>query len=94
MSMILRSVIGRTTVVYFDDILIFSRKLSTYDADVIEVLTLLERNFMRLNTEKCIFGVTELTFLGFVVSNHGLTTDKNKVETLTNWPEPRTITDM
>lgn len=94
MSMVLRPIIGRTTVVYFDDILIFSRQPSSHDVDVIEVLELLERNSMRLNMEKCVFGVTAFTFLGFVVSHRGLSTDKSKVETLTNWPKPRTITGV
>lgn len=39
---------------------------------------------MHLNIEKCVFGVTELTFLGFVVSHKGLATDQTKVETLTH----------
>lgn len=63
--------------------------------DVIEViLQLLDKNSMRLNMEKCVFGVTELTFLGFVVSAQGLPTDPRKVETLGNWPEPRTVTEV
>ena len=38
--------------------------------------------------------MTQITFLGFIVSSDGVSTDPKKVRAIVEWPEPRTIHDV
>ena len=60
--------IGRNVQVYMDDMLVKSRKEEDYLADLKETFDTLRSFNMKLNPEKCAFGVTAGKFLGFMVS--------------------------
>ena len=45
---------------------------------------------LRLNPNKCTFGVRSSKFLGFVVSNKGIEVDPVKVKAIQKIPAPRT----
>ena len=72
MTQALRPFIGRCVVVYFDDILIFSSSLSDHLQHLPDVLTVLRREQLFRAIKKCSFGVSEVLFLGYVVSQQGL----------------------
>ena len=54
--------------VYMDDMLVKSKKESTYLDDLQEMFMTLRRYQMKLNPSKCAFGVVLGKFLGFMVS--------------------------
>ncbi|RDY02024.1 hypothetical protein CR513_14572, partial [Mucuna pruriens] len=68
MNHVLRSFIEKFVVVYFDDILIYSKTLDKY----VEYLHAL-LNVLR---EKCSFCLESVVFLGFVVSSKGISVDR------------------
>ncbi|CAL9232869.1 unnamed protein product, partial [Arabidopsis halleri] len=43
--------------------------------------------------QKCEFGVPKVLFLGYVVSDQGLSVDNSKIEAVRSWPIPRTVTE-
>ena len=45
---------------------------------------------LKLNKKKCIFRVTETTFLGHVISCNGIKPDPRKIEAILNMPLPST----
>ena len=45
---------------------------------------------MKLNQKKCHLFQKEVTFLGHTISEIGIGTSPNKIETIKNWPTPRT----
>lgn len=57
---------------YLDDILIAARSEEEHETRIIEVLQRLQRAGVKLSKEKCVFGASELTYLGFVISKDGL----------------------
>ena len=67
MHFALRPYIGVFVVVYFDDILVFSKTLKDHVAHLRTVLQTLRKERLYANTDKCLFGVDKLVFLGFVV---------------------------
>jgi len=71
MSEVLKPLINECVVVYFDDILVFSKKKEEHLKDIRKVLQLLEINNLKLNLEKCEFMAHELPFLGYIVGHHG-----------------------
>lgn len=66
MTEVLKPLINQCAVVYFDDILIFSKGKKEYLMDINKVLQLLEENNLKLNLNKCEFMVHELQFLGYI----------------------------
>ena len=71
MNHVLREFIGRFVVVYFDDILVYSRDLDDHLGHLRQVLLVLKKNTLYSNIEKCTFCVDNIFFLGFVVGRNG-----------------------
>ena len=82
MNHILREFIGKFVVVYFDDILIYSTSLDLHIDHLKSVLTVLRKEQLYANLEKCIFCTNHVVFLGFVVSSKGVQVDEEKVRAI------------
>ncbi|KAK1664911.1 hypothetical protein QYE76_053070, partial [Lolium multiflorum] len=91
MNHILRPLIGKSVVVYFDDILIYSKNLEDHVQHVREVLCILRHEKLFANLPKCHFAQNKLVFLGFVVSANGIEVDSSKIEAIHNWPTPTNV---
>ena len=48
----------------------------------------LNRNQMKLNPSKCVFGVTLGKFLGFLVNERGIEANPDKIKALLDMKEP------
>ena len=62
--------------------------LQKHDARVHQVLTKIRSSGLKLNLSKCMFGVTELTFLGHIISGKGIKPDPKKVSAIKDMPPP------
>ena len=94
MNQALRPFISKCVVVYFDDILIYSPNLDTHLQHLHDVLSVLRQQQLFAAKKKCIFGTSQVLFLGYIVSSDGLKVDQSKIEAIKSWPIPRTITDV
>ena len=81
-------------VVYFDDILIYSKTEATYYNHVQEVLAMLQPNELHINLKKCSFLTDKLLFLGYVVSVDGIHVDEDKVRAVREWPTLKIVSDV
>ncbi|XP_059428546.1 uncharacterized protein LOC132162315 [Corylus avellana] len=72
MNHVLKPFIKKFVVVYFDDILIYSRNLVDHMDHVRKVLEVLRENKLFINLKKCSFMMDQLLFLGFVVGADGI----------------------
>ena len=88
MHFVLRPYIGVFVVVYFDDILVFSKSMKEHLNHVRAILQTLRKERIFANIKKCMFGVDKLVFLGFVVSSKGVHVDESKIEANKTWPQP------
>jgi len=81
-------------IVYLDDILIFSRTEEEHLHHIEEVCRRLQAESLYAKRSKCSFGLPEVDFLGHTVSQHGISTDKEKVKAIREWPAPRDTTEV
>jgi len=86
---VLRECIGKFVVVYFDDILIYSKSLHEHINHLRSILTILRVNCLFANKEKFIFCVDSVIFLGFVVNKNGVHVDPTKIKAIQEWPTPK-----
>jgi hypothetical protein len=89
---VLRAFIGRFVVVYFDDILIYSKSLEDHLDHLRAVFNALRDAHLYGNLEKCTFCTNRVAFLGYVITEQGIEVDPAKIEAIENWPQPKTIT--
>ncbi|XP_071726871.1 uncharacterized protein [Rutidosis leptorrhynchoides] len=94
MNQVFKPFIGRFVVVYFDDILVYSRDEDQHLQHLREVFTTLRVQKLYANGKKCQFLAREVKFLGYVISGNGIRMDEAKVEAITNWPLPSTIHEI
>ncbi|CAG7875967.1 unnamed protein product, partial [Brassica rapa] len=85
MNVVLRPYIGKFVVVYFDDILIYSRSLTEHIGHLEQVLKALRQEGLYANLKKIFFCTDQLVFLGFVVSSQGLKVDEEKIKAIQDW---------
>jgi hypothetical protein len=78
-------------LVFFDDILIYSKTWTTHLAHVDQVLHLLSQHQLFLKQSKCAFGASEVEYLGHLVGKVGVRVDPKKIESMQDWPHPKTL---
>ena len=71
--------IGSTVEAYVDDIVVKSKKRGDLIQDLKIAFSCLRANKIKLNPEKCVFGVPRGTLLGYIVSQHGIEANPEKV---------------
>jgi hypothetical protein len=74
--------IGRTVEAYVDDIVVKTRKVDDLVSDLSIVFGCLRANGVKLNPEKCVFGLTWGMLLGYIVSQQGIEANPEKVAAL------------
>ena len=81
--------IGRNVQVYMDDMLVKSIREDNHLDDLKETFhTLLSYN-MKLNPNKCAFGVTARKFLRFMVSQRGIEINLDKIQAIIELTPPK-----
>jgi hypothetical protein len=76
--------IGRTVEAYIDDIVVKTRKASDLLSDLEVTLRCLKAKGVKLNPEKCVFGVPRGMLLGFIVSEQGIEANPEKIAAITS----------
>jgi hypothetical protein len=74
--------IGRTVEAYVDDIVVKTRKADDLVSDLRIAFGCLRANGLKLNSEKCVFGVPQGMLLGYIVSQRGIKANPEKVAAL------------
>ena len=90
MHRVLGERIGRGVFVFIDDILIYTRTVEEHEDMVRWVLRRLCEEEYYANPDKCEFFQREVSFLGHVINEQGLSVQQHKVKAVNQWPVPTT----
>ena len=89
MNDVLKPLLRRFVLVFFDDILIYSSSCGDHLRHICAVLTMLQQHQLFVKHSKCVFVVPSVAYLGHVISTSGVAMDPAKVEAVRDWPQPR-----
>jgi hypothetical protein len=80
---VFRDHIGPTIEAYVDDIVVKSKRVNNLVDDLDISFNCLKEKNIKLNHEKCVFGVPRGMLLGFIVSERGIEANPEKISTIT-----------
>jgi len=89
MNRIFRPFLDKFVVVFIDDILIYSRTHEEHAEHLRIVLVVLREKQLFAKLSKCDFWMSEVQFLGHVISAQGIVVDPTKVEAVIQWECPK-----
>ena len=80
--------IGKTVEAYVDDVVVKTRHVESLVADLRLTFDNLRTYDIKLNLEKCVFGVPTGKLLGFIISNRGIEANSAKIRALSQFSIP------
>jgi ribonuclease HI len=86
---VLHSQIGINVLTYVDDIIVKSTRQENHVTDLQETFANFRRASLKLNPEKCVFGVKKGKFLGCLVSTKGIEANPSKIEVILRMEPPK-----
>ncbi|KAA0036879.1 ty3-gypsy retrotransposon protein [Cucumis melo var. makuwa] len=94
MNRVFREFLDTFVIVFIDDILIYSKTEAEHEEYLRMVLQTLRDNKLYAKFSKCEFWLKQVSFLGHVVSKDGVSVDPAKIEAVTGWTRPSTVSEV
>jgi hypothetical protein len=91
MNSVFMKELNKFVVVFIDDILVFSKSKKEHEEHLRIVLQQLHNHQLYAKFSKCKFWLSEVQFLGHVLSSEGISVDPGKVREVLDWKPPRTM---
>jgi len=83
---ILRPFLRKFALVFFDDILVYSKDIESHKNHLLCVFDLLRQNHLLVNKKKCCFECPSIEYLGHIISSQGAAADPKKLQVMMDWP--------
>ncbi|KAA0035418.1 ty3-gypsy retrotransposon protein [Cucumis melo var. makuwa] len=93
-SRVFREFLDTFVIVFIDDILIYSKTEAEHEEHLRIVLQTLWDNKLYAKFSKCEFWLKQVSFLSHVVSKAGVSMDPAKIEAVTGWTRPSTVSEV
>ena len=90
LSHVLRGIPWSTCLAYIDDIIIFSNSFEEHLEHLELIFDRLRQANLTLKPSKCVFAASEVIYLGHKFSTTGIKVDESKINTVTQFPIPKT----
>jgi hypothetical protein len=79
----LQDQVGKNVLSYIDEIVVAIKKKENYISDLAETFVNMHKARLRLNPEKCVFGITRVKVLGCLGSTKGIEANPDKIRAIT-----------
>lgn len=81
-------------IIFMDDFLVHGSSKEEHDFKLKQVMNRIEELNLKINKSKSVFGVTEVSFLGHVVSTKGIKPTHDKVQAILDLQPPKSLTEL
>jgi hypothetical protein len=79
---------------YIDDVLVFGKDEESFVSNLRQVFTRLRKHRVTLNPKKCRLGMSQIEYVGHVISAEGVTFSKEKREKVLDFPLPKRMKEL
>lgn len=83
-----------TAIAYLDDVIIHSSSVEQHIIDLENVLRRIQSANLSINRKKCAFGMKSIEFLGFIVSDRGISANPDKIKAIQVLPAPTSLKEI
>ncbi|KAG1031659.1 hypothetical protein G6F43_013912 [Rhizopus delemar] len=83
-----------TAIAYLDDVIIHSSSVEQHVIDLENVLRRIQSANLSINKKKCAFGMKSVEFLGFIVSDKGISANPDKIKPIQAIPAPSNMKEI
>ena len=94
MDVVLRNLVGTECWVFIDDVIIFSKTAQEHAQRLGNVLQRFDKANLQLHPGKCVFAQPQVQYLGFVLSEKGVSASPDKIKAVKDYPTPRNVKDV
>jgi hypothetical protein len=94
MNKVFMEYLDKFIVVFIDENLIFSKTEEEHEKHLRLVLEKFRSNKLYAKFSKCEFWLTEVAFLGHIISAGGVSVDPSKVKDVLNWMPPTNASEI
>jgi len=84
MDRVLAPILGQKVQTYVDDMVVTTQQREQHATDMEELFTTIAKYRLKLNPEKCVFGVEAGKFLGFLLTKQGIEANPEKCAAIIN----------
>ncbi|GKC60732.1 putative mitochondrial protein [Tanacetum coccineum] len=94
MNIVFKAFLRKFVLVFFDDILIYSKNLEKHYDHLAQVLQVMKDNTLYTKKSKCYFDVPQVEYLGHIILAQGVSPDPSKIEAMHKWAIPSTLRQL
>ncbi|KAL4027649.1 hypothetical protein IC575_010824 [Cucumis melo] len=94
MYQVFRPYLRKFILVFFDDILVYSKDAESHLEHLTVVFSLLREHSLFANRKKCHFEKERIEYLGHWVSEKGVEADQEKIRIMLEWPVPKNVWEL
>lgn len=94
MNSVFREFLRKSVLIFFDDILVYSKSLEEHEQHLREVFEVMRSNSLFAKESKCEFATERVEYLGHYIEKRGISTDPNKVKAVAEWPQPKSVKQL
>jgi len=94
MDKVLAPMLGRNVQAYVDDMVLTSHERGQHTADLEELFATIARYRLKLNPEKCVFGVEAGKFLGFMLTESRIEANPDKCAAIIAMRSPTSVKEV
>lgn len=94
MNTVLAPLLRHGVLVFMDDILVHSSSYPSHLSLLEQVLQLLQDNQLHAKQSKCSFAQRHISYLGHRISDKGVATLDEHIQTIKTWKQPQTVKQL
>ena len=94
MEVVTKDLVGTECCVFVDDIIIVSRSVQKHGQRLEQVLQRIDKSKLKLHTGKSMLPQLQVNYVGFVLSEKGVSSSPDKIKAVRNYNTPKNVKDV